>query len=133
MFINRLINQGNAPLVERMLSFTQARHKLIAQNIANASTPNYVQQDLDPAAFQAKLRRRIEERRSSPPGQVRFGDVKGELTDPNKGVLFHDRSNRSMEQLMSDLSGNAIRHNMFVELMRKQYDSLQNAIKERVA
>ena len=33
MFIDRLINQGNAPLLEQWMRFTQARHRLIAQNV----------------------------------------------------------------------------------------------------
>ena len=45
---------------------------------------------------------------------------------------FHDRGNRSIEQLMADMSSNGLRHNMYVELLRKQYSSLQSAIKERV-
>ena len=30
MFLNRLINQGNAPVLEQLLKFTANRHKLIA-------------------------------------------------------------------------------------------------------
>jgi flagellar basal-body rod protein FlgB len=133
MFIEKLINQGNAPLIERMMRFTAARHRLIAENIANVSTPDYQQKDLSMPAFQQMLRDRVAQRRGAPPGSVSFDDIEAEMTNPDRGILFHDRNNRSMEQLMSDLSGNAMRHNMFAEMLRKQYDGLHNVLKERVS
>ena len=53
MFIERLLNQGNAPLLEQMLKFTAARHRLIAENIVNVDTPGYRQKDLSLDKFQA--------------------------------------------------------------------------------
>ena len=35
MFLGRLMNQTNAPLLEHVLEFTAARHQLIAENMAN--------------------------------------------------------------------------------------------------
>jgi flagellar basal body rod protein FlgB len=46
MFIERLLNEGNSPLLERMLQFTAARHRLIAKNVVNLDTPGYRQKDL---------------------------------------------------------------------------------------
>jgi flagellar basal-body rod protein FlgB len=133
MFINRLINQGNAPLIEQMMRFTSTRHGLIMENIANMNTPGYHQQDLSMSAFQEKLRDRVRQRKSAGPGATRFDDLEADLLQPRSGVLFHDRGNRSPEQLMSNLSGNALRHNMYVELLRKQYEGLHDVLKERVA
>jgi flagellar basal-body rod protein FlgB len=133
MFINRLINQGNAPIIEQMMRFTAKRHTLIAENIVNATTPGYVQKDMSMDAFQEQLRDRVAERRVRGPGAVSFDDIAASIDRPDSGILFHDRSNRSMEKLQSDLSGNAMRHNMFAELLRKQYDGLHNVLKERVA
>lgn len=132
MFINRLVNQGNAPLVERMLSFTQKRHELILENLANVSTPGYEQKDLDLDKFQGQLRERVAERAKYGPGQVTFDDLSGQIDNPRSGILFHDRNNRSMESLMANLSSNGLRHQMYVELLRKQYNSMQSALKERV-
>src|SRR3712207_4497769 len=102
MFIERLLNQGNAPLLGQMLHFTAARHRLIGQNVVNVDTPGYRQKDLSPERFQAMLRRRVEERESAPPGSVSFDDVRAEVETPRRGILFHDGNNRSVEQLMSD-------------------------------
>lgn len=133
MFIDRLLSQGNQPVLEQVVRFTAARHRLIAENVANLSTPGYAQRDLDEASFYAALRERTAARRSAPPGTVRFDDLAGEAVRPRRGVLFHDRNNRSVEQLMADAAENAMRHNLMVELMRRQFSSIQNALKERVS
>lgn len=133
MFIDHLLSQGSAPVLHKMMDFTAARHELIAENIANLSTPGYVQKDYSLQAFQAQLRDRMALRRQSAPGTVRFDDIQPKLQDSRSGLLFHDGGNRSAEQLMSDLSSNALRHNMYAELLRKQYDSLKSVIAERIA
>ena len=132
MFVNKLINEGNAPLLERMLEFTAARHKLIGENIVNVSTPNYRQKDLSVEKFQRLMQDRVRERRHAAPGSVGFSDIKGELEHPERGILFHDGNNRTMEQLMTDQAKNAMMHNLAVELLRKQFASLENALKERL-
>ena len=133
MFIDRLLNQGNAPLLEQWLRFTAERHKLIAENVVNASTPNYRQKDLSLEQFQSMLRTRVEDRRSAGPGAVRFNDVRAELEEPERGILFHDGQTRSMEQLMSDQAKNAMMHNLVVELLRKQFTAMEAALKERIS
>ena len=133
MFIDRLFNQTNAPLLEQTLRFTAARHKLIAENIVNASTPGYRQKDLSVARFQKALRERVEKYNSSPAGSVGFSDIGAKVENPDAGILFHDGNNRSMEQLMTDQAKNAMIHNMTVELLRKQFQTMEMALRERVS
>ncbi|MFN4242027.1 MAG: flagellar basal body rod protein FlgB [Tepidisphaerales bacterium] len=134
MFVNRLINGGNLPVVEQMLRFTAARHRLLAENVANLSTPGYRQRDVDPAAFQSMLADRVAQRRGRPVASVRFDDLLGRAPAASeRGLLFHDGNNRSAEQLMSELSKNALMHNLYAELLNKQFSSIQNALRERVA
>ena len=71
MFIERLLNQGNAPLLEQMLQFTAARHRLIAENIANVDTPGYRQKDLSRREVPGDAARaRRPARATPPPGSV---------------------------------------------------------------
>jgi len=133
MFLTKLLNEGNAPLLERTLEFTAARHKLIAGNIVNVDTPNYKQKDLSVEKFQELLRDRVDRRRSEAPGSVTFDDVKMEIQKPRRGILFHDGNNRTMETMMSDMAKNALMHNMVVEMLRRQYAAMETALKERVA
>ena len=133
MFVQRLLNQGNAPLLEQMLKFTAARHNLIAENVVNASTPGYRQKDLSLGKFQSMLRDRVRERQSAAPGSIAFSDIEAEIETPTRGILFHDGNNRSMEQLMSASAKNALMHNLVVELLRKQFQALEMALKERIS
>ena len=133
MFIDRLINETNAPLLEQTLRFTAARHKLIAENIVNASTPGYRQKDLSVARFQKALRERVEKRDASSMGSVGFDDIGAKVENPSAGILFHDGNNRSMEQLMTDQAKNAMIHNMTIELLRKQFQTMEMALRERVS
>ena len=133
MLIERLLNQGNAPLLEQTLKFTAARQRLLAENVANVDTPGYRQKDLSVEDFQAVLRDRVDRRRDAGPGAVRFDDVAASVETPRRGILFHDGNNRSMEQLMSDSAKNAMMHNLVAELLRKQFAALEMALKERIA
>ena len=131
-FIDRLLDQGSAPLLEQTLRFTAARHRLIAENVVNVDTPGYQQKDLSVEKFNSLMQERVEQRREAGPAGVGFDDVTGELESPQRGILFHDGNNRSMEQLMADQAKNAMMHNLCVELLRKQFQALELALKERV-
>lgn len=129
MFIDRMLNQDNTQLLEQWLKFTSQRHKLIAEDVVNLSTPNYRQKDLSLEKFQAMLRDRVDG--GQPGGVGNFDSVAAELEEPEKGMLFHDGATRSAEQLMSDQAKNAMMHNLAIELLRNQFQQLEMAIKER--
>ena len=133
MVLDRLFNQGPLPVLEQELSFTDARQQVIADNIANVDTPGYQQKDLSVDAFQSMLREKVAQQESAPAGTVDFGDIKKEVENPTSGILSHDGNNRSMEQMMTDNAKNALMHNLVVELLRQQYQTLQLALKERVS
>jgi flagellar basal-body rod protein FlgB len=132
MFIERLLNEGNAPLLEQMLRFTAQRHQILAENVANVDTPGYRQKDLSVKQFQSLLRDRVDRRNDSAPGTSTFDDMEIDIENPRRNILFHDGNNRSMEQLMSDSAKNALMHNLVVELLRKQFNAMEMALKERV-
>jgi flagellar basal-body rod protein FlgB len=133
MFIERLLNQSNMPLIEQTVRFSAERQRLLAENVANISVPGYEQKDLSVSKFQEVLAERAQLRDQSPPGSVGFDDIAGEAINPADNILFHDRNNRSIEQLMSEGAKNAMFHNMMIELLRKQIGQMEMALKERVA
>jgi len=130
MFLDRMLNQGSEPVLEQWLQFTDVRQRLLAEDVVNASTPNYVQKDLSLDQFQSMLSQKVEQQDSAPPGSVRFEDISMDVQHPRHGILFHDGNNRSMEQLMSDQAKNALMHSLAVELLRDQYSMMENALKE---
>jgi flagellar basal-body rod protein FlgB len=129
MFIERLLNQGNTGAVEASIRFAAARHRLLAENIANVDTPNYVQKDVSEEKFQQLLSERLDVQKGSEDGDVSFDDLSAKIENPSSGILFHDRNNRSMEQLMSDSARNALFHNMMLEILRKQFSQIEMAAK----
>jgi flagellar basal-body rod protein FlgB len=133
MVVDRLLNQGPEPVLEQVLRFTEARQDVLADDIANASTPNFRQKDLSVEKFQQMLIDRVKQKEDAGGGEVRFDDISGQLENPRRGILYHDGNNRSMEQLMTDEAKNALMHNLVVELLRRQYQTMDMALKERVS
>jgi flagellar basal-body rod protein FlgB len=131
MFIERMLSDGSTPLLEQVVKFTAARHNLIAENIANVDTPGYRQKDLSVQRFQQELRQRIDGRTSG--GVARLDEVNIKPEQPVAGILSHDGNNRSMEHLATDLAKNAMMHNMAIEMLRKQYQLMETALRERLA
>lgn len=141
MFFVDVVNQGNVPAMEAMLSFTQARHRMLTENIANLDTPGYRTKHLDPAAFQAALATALEERKASPSSEFRIEagrqfeqDPNGRLVvepeeEPAENVLFHDGTNVRIEQQMAMLAENAMMHQTVTELLRDKYEGMLKAIK----
>jgi flagellar basal body rod protein FlgB len=61
-----------------------------------------------------------------------FDDIQSSVENPVRGILFHDRNSRSMEHLATDLAKNAMMHNLAIELLRKQFQQMEMALKEKV-
>jgi flagellar basal-body rod protein FlgB len=131
MFIDRLLNQDSNPLLEQWLRFTDARASLLGEDIVNASTPGYVQKDLSLQGFQKQLTDKLQASEENSPGSTDFGEISLDARNPAGGILFHDGNNRSMEQLMTDQAKNAMMHNLAVELLRRQFSMLTEALAEK--
>ncbi len=146
MIFDKLFNKTQVPVLEKVMAFTEQRHKVLAHNIANASTPFYRRRDLDVEAFTKQLRGAIEQREM--PGHSRrwefdtsftvgtdeagFLRAKVERDRPSPGVMRHDRNTVDVQHEMAQLARNTMLHNAASELLRKQYDMLRTAISERV-
>lgn len=140
-----LLDSGALPVLERVVQFTQQRHGVITDNVANLSTPYFKPRELDTGAFQAALRDAVDQRRDSADptfgplelrdtDQLRFHHGRIETTpgQSNQGVLFHDQNNRDLERVMQDLAENTLAHNMGIEMLRSEFSLLSIAIRERV-
>jgi flagellar basal-body rod protein FlgB len=139
MFEN-LMNRGATPALTAAWSFTHARHKTIAENVANMSTPGYKAKRLDLSEFQSSLARALDRRGNDPnkplvidgSRQVRT-DSAGRLvvnpaTKPGEEAVFHDGTNMSIEREMSELASNAMLHEMTTTLLKGKFDYLHKAI-----
>src|SRR5205823_1647961 len=131
MFVERLLNDGSAPVLEQLIQFAANRHRLLSEDIVNVDTPGFQRKDLSLVKFQSMLRDRVQQRRSSGPGTVSFDDIRSEVENP-RSFLSHDGNNRSPEQMWGDFTKNAMMHQMAIELLRKQFGQLDMALKEKV-
>ena len=142
--IKGVLDHGAMPALERMVTFTSARHRVLTNNIANLSTPNFLPADLDPKQFQSQLRRAIDDRRRGPKPldgdlqlsttrqiRERDGAMRFQPSPSNEGILFHDRNNRNLERTMQSLAENTLAHNLSIDLLKSEFDLLRSAIRER--
>ncbi|VAX40592.1 hypothetical protein MNBD_PLANCTO03-1637 [hydrothermal vent metagenome] len=146
MFIKQLTNAGSMPALEMTMRFAAQRQRLIAHNIANISTPNFIQKDVSVGGFQETLDRAIRERRARTGGmrgdldwreteelrRGRDGELQLTPTTPGDGVLFHDRNNRNVERLMQSLIETTSAFRTAAELHRSQKMLIDMAITQRV-
>ena len=145
MFFVDVVNQGAIPAMEKMLAFTQARQRMLAENVANADTPFYATKQLDTRAFQEALREALEDRQRGGSGEFRIRgsdqfqqDESGRLvvtptSEPAENLLFHDQTNASIERQMAMVAENGMTHQTIAELLNNQFQGILAAIRERVA
>ncbi len=142
--IDALLNSPVIRMLEQTVDFTEQRHAVLLEDIANASTPGYVQRDLSVTEFQGALRKAVRQQQESlndlyePASDetVRFEPGGSRVaTQPREtpvGTAFHDRGVRSMEYLMSEMADNALAHNMAAQFLKSRYDQLSRAISMKV-
>lgn len=138
-----LTNSEGIDVLERLTQFAAQRHRIIANNVANLSTPGFRPVDVDPRQFQAQLAQAVDARREGSPAanlalesssQVEV-DRHGLTLRPEpiaEGILFHDGSDHDVERIMQDLVENFMTFRMAAQLLRSRFDLLETAIRERL-
>jgi len=141
---NSIMAGSSIGVLEQVAAFAEARHGLLAGNIANLDTPGYKTRDLSVDTFQQRLKEAIETRKSPPqqpasPGMITAdagdplgGDPLREVKESMKTILFHDQSDVGLEQQVTQLANNQFMHSMAISLMSHQFRQLETAISERI-
>lgn len=144
MYLSNLMEGGATPALAKVLAFNDRRIGVIAENVANATTPNYKAKRLDALGFQQALRRAFDQRGGdkSVPLNVENGrEVRTadngmlEITaseQPVENILFHDGTNQSLEREMADLAETVMVHEMAGTLLRGNLDGLRKVIRGTV-
>lgn len=140
--ISKLFESTTIPILEEVVGFAQARHTVLAGNLANIDTPRYTARDLPVEAFQAELRKRIEARHQPTPpspGDLPYLQTRRERVpaserwvDQAKTLLRHDGNNVTVEHQVSEMVKNQMRHNTALAVMSSQFRLLLTAIGEKV-
>ena len=133
-----LFGSTTIPALAEVLNFAQARHTVLAGNIANVNTPGYRLRDLSPTAFQQKLKEALAESQRSnhslSPGitQSQPGDSLRDVRPSLENLIYHDDTNIDLEKQVAEMTKNQLLHNFALQIMTDQFQLLQTAISERV-
>jgi flagellar basal-body rod protein FlgB len=149
--LSSLFQSSTIPVLEQVVNFTEARHGVLAGNIANLDTPGYKTRDLSPGLFQERLKDAIETRHQpATPAydSESFGlsstyeaerrekrelEAFRKVEESMKSILRHDEADVSMEQQINEIVKNQQQHNLAISIMSAQFRLLKAAITERVA
>lgn len=133
-----LFDSTTIPVLQKAIAFGQARHTVLAGNIANLDTPGYQVRDLSVEDFQDQLRSylrsRHDPRAAESPGLLAGaagGGKAGAAREP-KVILRHDESNVGIEYQVTEMVKNQMQHNMALAILNSQMRLLQTAISERL-
>ena len=145
MIFENTLNRGSVAVMEKMMAFTEERHKVLANNLANIDVVGYKMEDLASESFSDTLFKAAENRKnrgtsarlsidnSSDHSYDKFGHLKVRKHQiKSENILFHDNNNRFVEKEFVKMSKNSGKHRMVSELLRQQYSVLQTAISGRV-
>lgn len=138
--IQALFDQTTLPMLQEVLRFSEARHRVLAGNVANADTPGYRVRDLNVEHFQQELKAALA---SAPPSSHTFmspgeqaaptwDDRLREVRDSIRSIQFLDGSDVGIEQQVTEVAKNQFLHNLTVSIMSSQFRLLQTAVSERV-
>ncbi len=140
MFAN-LFDSTTIPVLQQVVNFSQARHTVLAGNIANMDTPGYKVRDISVEDFQSRLQQAITQRRQPPqsvetlsPGEegLTRAEPLAEVAKNSKTILHHDQNNVGIEHQVTEMVKNQMQHNLALALMVKQFHLLETAISEKV-
>jgi flagellar basal-body rod protein FlgB len=121
---NNIIASRTISALEQMAAFTEARQKVIAENVANVDTPGYQHKKVDLAGFQQALAE-----------AMRNGAADGLPRASNDQVRYdefgHDGTNGQIEKDMTDMADNQMLHQVATSLIQHHYRMLETAIRGR--
>jgi flagellar basal-body rod protein FlgB len=141
VFLSTVTDHGATPALVKTLAFTEARVKMIAENVANAQTPGYRTKQLDVHGFQRALREALDARGRDPQKPFVVKNGREVTTDeggllrvtpserPVHNILFHDGTNVSIERQMADLAETGMVQDLATTLLKGRYDGLRKAIR----
>src|SRR5438046_2170013 len=133
-----LFSSTTIPALGEVLNFAQARHTVLAGNLANVNTHDYRLRDLSATDFQQKLKEAIAASQSSgqalSPGLASSqpGDAMRQVRASLENLVYHDDTNIDLEKQVAEMTKNHLLHNFALTVMTDQFQLLQSAISERV-
>jgi flagellar basal-body rod protein FlgB len=107
-------------LLSKMLDAAELRHRVIAQNVANANTPGYRRQEV---RFEDALAHCLEHG-----GERAVKGVQPSIVDAGGEAVRPDGNTVDMDEEMGQLNKNAILYKIYAQLLATQISSMRSAI-----
>ncbi len=137
MSVRDLMFRGRLPLLNRAMDTYALRQKTIAENIANATTPNYRPERV---RFEEEFQRlqgvvaqgETTNDKHIPMGAPALGSIEGTAEDaaiPKPEVFFSGESHVNVDKEMSALAENQIRFRFASRMTARYFKGIQSAIK----
>ncbi|HHF97929.1 flagellar basal body rod protein FlgB [Candidatus Aerophobetes bacterium] len=118
------INDTTYILLKKMLDVCALRHRVIANNIANVDTPGFKSRRV---VFEEKLRSLL---RRNIDGK-KLKSLTPTIYVDTSQVMREDFNNVDIEKEMVRLSMNALRYDLYVQLLSGKLERIKEAIKGR--
>jgi len=132
---NIVFNKVGVPLYRSFLNLASARHKLIAGNLANISTPGYKSKDID---FHGELNKVVNDkghlkgvRTHTAHLPVGRSQLKGPDIIVNKSKFSNGINNVDADTEIANLAQNQIYYSIGARLLASKFQGLRNAIKSK--
>lgn len=142
--LSNMFDSSSLGALEQVVKFTQARHGVLAGNIANIDTPGYKSRDLSVDTFQSRLKEAIATRREaamSPSYEINARlagrpateeEAWEQVRETHSDILYHDNHDVSLETQVTEVAKNQSQHNLALTIMNAQFRLLRTAVTERV-
>ncbi|HZG73672.1 MAG TPA: flagellar basal body rod protein FlgB [Chondromyces sp.] len=116
--------------LEQALNYSSMKQKVIANNIANADTPNYKAKDVSfKKMFEESLGQSIQAFRTDS-RHYSFNKGSNPVIVTNRNVTYNQNGNSvDVDKEMADLATNQIYYNAIADRIGGKFSSLQNVIK----
>jgi len=130
-----MFEQAGVPRLQRLVDLAAFRHKLLASNIANATSPGYQRRDID---FQAELSRASKTRRVQPkvtrPEHIVSERAAGapQVRRLTGGTNAPELSEVDIDKEMGELATNELNYEAGMKLISKTFSGLRAAIRGRL-
>lgn len=115
---------GTVDVLRQATVFASRRHQLLAENVANAQTPNFRARDLS-FEHELSLAQKV---RALPVASVDTPNLDVRLVDAPDARLGVDGNNVDIDRQMARISENALYHNVVVQLLVSRFGALKSAI-----
>ena len=115
------LGDKNFTLLGKMLSLHGAKHRVIAQNIANVNTPNYRRREF---RFDSALKQAL-----SAGSKADYRGIKGWVDRPQNTAVRNNGNNVDVDMEMVTLGENSSSYSVYSQLYTRKAQMLKSAIR----